>query len=493
MKNLLIFTKSSFRNFLILLFCFSFILCSCSSTKGNVNDHSIYLPKAQEETEATVNACYLVIPANASSALIESADKLSKSIAESLDIHTKVYYDHEMLPSTENARFIFIGDTSYDISKLNTARLKINDYLCATVGKNIFLGGKSSTATITAIERFISDILPSLDLNEGIEKDKQFEYFGEYLYKNPTLNGYPLNDYTVVYPFNYSMQEKDIALKLAEKLTTLFGVCPTVLSETQVSDSQMLICIGACFGDTPTNAKIICRENSVKLCGRSANELAQSAFSFIETCKSSENVELDGETAVEYNDLEITLMRVFPSPIESSGALAQITNICHEIGTKKPSIICFDFPSDAERAQYENNLTDYTFIGNGVFVLSEKCAIVSKSITQNTVCADIRYLNNELRVISVSAKGQSQNAEPLSMLSDDGTSIVFTITDSDGVSVPSSDGVILNDMQSNNTDNVILTVFSKNNSASRPQNSSDISDPPVFSIFPIILTHPFLR
>ena len=490
-------TKSRFQNFLILLFCFSIILCSCSISDEKVNDHSIFLPETTTKSEKNVTACYLIIPANASSELIESANKLSLEISEKLDVYTKLYYDNEPLPSEKSARFIFVGNTSYADMQAKLARLKTDDFLCSAIGDHIFIGGKSDSATIAAIERFISDTLPYLDLSIKLEAEDQFEYFGEYLYNYPTLNGYPLNDYSIVYPQNCDMREKDIANALSQKLSEIFGVYPTVIAKNQAIDGQMMICVGACFGETATNAKILCKDNKITLCGSSADQIAQSAYEFINLCKDTDSIQLNAETAVKYTDPKITLMRVIPRAVTSDGALEEIVEVCREISSNKPTLVCFDFPTDTERTQYENNLSDYTYVGNGLFVLSDKYSLLSRNEVQSVLCADIDYGSNSLRVIVANEKDQTTSAqvqsETLCNISKSGTTVIFTLNNGESAWSANSDGVIVNDLQTNDSRGIVLTVFTINGSAIYAEDLPQSPNPASYSIFSITLVHPFLK
>ncbi len=478
--------KSSFRYFQILLFCFSLILCSCSSSTENVTDHSAYLNDITEQAETAIEECNLIVPSDASPELIESARKLSREFAERFGITSSVYFDNEPVLSSKNTIYIFLGNTSYDLSRSKTARLKIDDYVCTSVGDDIILGGKSSSATVAAIERFISEVLPVFDLQNGLSEEDRFEYRGEYLYTNITVNGYSLDDYTIAYPSSALMREKEIAYALRERIAELCGAYPDILRDRETKASDRLICIGACFDDEITEAQIACHGSNIKLCGSSENLIAQSAQSFYEMLCSSQELDINGHIPTEAISSEITFMTVFPNKIDGEEDLSNVVNVCKEIDQKKPTLICFDFPSSFELSQFESNLDEYTRIGNSLFILSDKCTVIALSEISNIVCADISIGEDyRFRAIIADTSGEDGNSvlleTAISKISDTDTTVIFTITDAEYLGIKQEGSVILNTEQSKDGRRILLTVFAPNGSASLSSDSS------------IIINHPFLR
>ena len=451
--------------FLLLIFCFSFTLSSCLSSNDNISDHSAYIDDITDKTETAIDECNVILPSDASPELIEAAERLSLALADRFSIKSTVYYDSEPLLKLKNTRFIFLGNTSYDISKLKISRLKIDDYVCTFVENDIVLGGKSSSATVTAIERFISDVLPYFDIQGAISDELSFEYRGEYLYTNITVNGYSLDDYTIAYPSAESAKEKAIAYALRDCLSKLCGAYPDIVESRYLVSTDRTICVGACFGDVPCDAQIISVGSNIILCGDSANLIAESAEHFVELCSADSSLEIIGQAKPESQMSTLTFEAEFPVEIQGPENVADYSELFRKIKQNLPSVVCFDIPGNAELLEIKKNLTEYSYAGHGLFILSVAYAEMSITDISGGVRTDISLGKSyQCRIIAADASECSSDTVSEN-ISDDIPTVIFALNDSDDPLVPADSREILNAEYSSKDRQILVKVIAPNGTA----------------------------
>ena len=463
--------RSSIGLLPILLLCFCLLFSSCANSSTKTNEHTLYLPDSVEDAPSeNTDFFFFIIPKDASPELIESAKTLCEKFRTENEVKAEVYFDDETLPQYKDPRFILIGDTSYSSSHKAIAHLNRDDYVCLAIERDVVIGGKSSSASILAIERFTKDVLPYFDGESGISNASSFEFFAEYPHKTITINGYSLSDYTFVYPSENTMNEMELAYFLREKLADICGAYPKVLSDKEADETSRLIHVGNCFGETRNESQIAYEGNSVKLLASSQNSLAQAVDTLLKKFQSSQSVILNESTIIESKSSVIDFKSVFADKIDSESDIVDIIKICKEINQTLPMLVCFDLPSNTELDQYKKNLSKYTHIGNGLFVLSEKNEMISCETTGYISVVDLRIDDGlDYRVIVADIRNQSNISEILtvatSKISDSITTILFMISNNPTSISFARDDIIL-DVESKDGDRSIdMKVFAPISSA----------------------------
>lgn len=461
-----VYKRSSLGLFSILLLCFSLLLSSCANSSGGINDHSLYISNATSaEAQQKTDFYFFIIPKDASASLVQSANGLCEKFCAENGVSARVYFDDEPLPTYNNPRFILIGDTAYASSHKAISDLKRDDYVCLSIGKDVVIGGKSSSATILAIERFTKDVLPYFDGESGISETSSFKFFAEYPRKNITINGYSLSDYTFVYPSEDSMSEMALAYLLREKLSDICGAYPKVVSDKEADETDRLICVGNCFGDTQEGSQIIYQGKSVKIFASSKNVLAKAADTFIKVCESSKDLTLINKMVIDSNIPSISFKSFFADTISNESDLLAVVNTCKEIKQALPLLVYFDFPSADECEQYKKNLGEYTLIGGSLFVLSSKNTVTASFNEELISVADVSVGEGfDYRVITANAyKGSNpQDAvnSAISKISDSVPTVLFTVSSSgEKLSFDRAD-IVLESENTGNGKTIYITVFS---------------------------------
>lgn len=150
-----------------------------------------------EYGDAFASAIYVVIPSYSGFELVGHAKSLADAISEKTGINTFLKSDSE--PTVEGSFELLVGYTSRLISEENLSPLREDDYICRYDRGAIVLGGRSERATIEAINRFKSEILPGASYASLMSEYAYFEGYGEYAIDELTLNGFSIHEYTLVY------------------------------------------------------------------------------------------------------------------------------------------------------------------------------------------------------------------------------------------------------------------------------------------------------
>lgn len=187
----------------LLLLVLSACLVSCKNKAdgGEESDDALsMLLEIVESAETTAEAgCYvIVLPAGCTGALVENAQRLSDGIEEIVGVECVIEYDNSDTPRRDNAIEIILGAAERDESKILLSKLRANDYICKKANENIVIGGVTESATLTALNKFIDEILPYASSDQLMSSGAEFEYVGSYKLDGVKLCGFPIGDFDIV-------------------------------------------------------------------------------------------------------------------------------------------------------------------------------------------------------------------------------------------------------------------------------------------------------
>ncbi len=199
-------------------------LCACSE-RGDDNAFDLLeamKEKAEEQTEQVTYEKYLIIiPAKSTSALSLIARDLAEKIEQKTGVDCEYKYDNADIQPDDKRLDILLGNTNRRVSADVLGRFKNDDYICKYSDGYLVLGGLSDAATVTAVQRFIDEILPSVTENKFIPSGLGFEYYGEYEIKDVLLCGYDIRDYTIVFS---GLEAQTMATALRDLLARQSGI-----------------------------------------------------------------------------------------------------------------------------------------------------------------------------------------------------------------------------------------------------------------------------
>ncbi|MBP3369834.1 MAG: hypothetical protein J6L85_03685 [Clostridia bacterium] len=294
--------------FILVLICL-LGLVSCADTTVNLDDfEELLIENSEQETDEKPFAelIYMVIPNNASGDFVARVEDLAKQIYEKTSISTVVKYDSQPMSYGSGILEILIGNTSRTVSQEIFKPFRDGDYICRYERDVILLGGKSESATLTAIDRFEKEILPGVTRTTFMSAHAHFEERGEYSVDALLLNGFGIYDYTVV--CGESDDEREIAKVLQQYISQRSGYTLDVRTYDSV-DSSVAKTIRIYLDETcKSNEAIIERVgNNVEICAGTSYGLSASAFELArvllpENINGEYDAHVNGKRIVEYRN-----------------------------------------------------------------------------------------------------------------------------------------------------------------------------------------------
>ena len=174
------------------------------------------------------------------------ARELSDAIASRTGITVSLKYDSELRTAPSGALEILLGNTDRLASKNAIDVLKKGDYLCRWDNGAVVICGRSDEATVSCIEKFMSDVLPGMTNSYIMSKDACIENIAEYAvsriylqYHNKFFHCIQF-DYTILFQKG-NADEKRIALALRDLISERSGYFLDVESDPQNAVRRIMI------------------------------------------------------------------------------------------------------------------------------------------------------------------------------------------------------------------------------------------------------------
>ena len=299
----------------LLLMCLSvallFAFFSCGDSDKNekeleeiesIFDHIANESETQEGTEIPTETqteigkhIYVIIPSGASSALASKAQEFVEALSDKIGVLSTLKYDNEHSSSPEGTVEILVGNTDRLESKNAMGLLKKNDYLCRWDTDYLVICGGSDESTVVAVESFINEFLPLSSKYSLMESGGGFECFeiataensdeSETEMKKSTINGYSVDEFSIVYTAANKCGEKALAEMLRDLLCDRTGyLLDVVSSEALNSKTGKTITLSV---DESLDSAILSKEGSVTLNGCNGYTLSLVAEKFIENLDAS--------------------------------------------------------------------------------------------------------------------------------------------------------------------------------------------------------------
>lgn len=294
-----------------------FIFTSCVS--NNVGDFP-YLSIDGDSGKA-VSEYRIVIGSDATAEVIDAARTLCESIEKQTSVLTYTVYDGEYYDSREGTVEVLIGMTARDASRKLLFGMRSKDYTCREIDGSVVIGGKSPEATLLAIERFSSEILPVSDCRRLIPSGGGFDFRGSYPISRLKLNGMELDEYDIVIENTESKNLVDIAYRLRRSIADSTGYWLDVVSSFNYLTSGGVIYVSDTDASQEKGTALITpfSEWTVMLCGADMKGIAASCEYLTELLGSGGS----GEYEVTI-DKDISVSYRFSSTLISSMALGEI-------------------------------------------------------------------------------------------------------------------------------------------------------------------------
>ncbi len=254
---------------------------------------------SDSESEATFSGCVLVIPAHCSSSLYEATNSLAEDITRKTGVPTRVRYDHERWERHDKDFLILLGLVDHAEMREALRGLKAQDYICRGEETTLLLGGKSDEATILAIRQFTEELLPHATASCLISSEAGFTVFGTYAMGSILLNGFDLDEYTIVYPDKQVEFLGELAETLQERIAARSGYHLAVQTEEDFKDRGRSIRLSVNHPqEAGSSATILPTETGITLSAKNSFGVSVAASELLELLTNSSS---GGEHSVTLN------------------------------------------------------------------------------------------------------------------------------------------------------------------------------------------------
>lgn len=236
---------------LCLIMLFSVVACSSSDANGESDSGTA---KVTEPTQAPDNYIVLAEYEVANYRVVyekDLASAVTKKITQNLDtLKTKIgvtmeSVSDEALPEPTDMPEILIGETNREESKLATAKLRSGEYTIEynKDTKNVVIAGGSASALGTAIDTFFKKNIENNKRYLAVPNTYSVEKFLDFPIQSVTIDGVPLQEYTVVYPKGADSVTKYAAQNLVDYVQNNMGV-KLAMNDDGKAEKQYEILIG---------------------------------------------------------------------------------------------------------------------------------------------------------------------------------------------------------------------------------------------------------
>ena len=304
---------------------------SCASSQNDIDGlfSELMISDVNEDETDAYGHIYIVIPSGCSGELSLKARELSDAIGEKTGILTTLKYDSELSYTPNDSLEILLGYTNRLASKNATDTLRSGDYVCCFDNGAVVICGRSDDATILAIDRFMSDVLPGMTNTYIVSKDVCIRNVTEYDISKIVLQGYDLYDYTIVYQKD-SRDAKRMALELRNFINFKSGYLLDVSESIENTVRRILLL------DSEKENAIIPDENGIVLSGDDCYSLSCVVAEFARNIKEKSadgvlDMKYDGKVSVA--DGESSVKALFYTVKKQDGQLMPTYQLLTAIST----------------------------------------------------------------------------------------------------------------------------------------------------------------
>lgn len=157
-------------------------------------------PDEEDEEEPIIPSKYyrIVLASNSEPEIADLAYELESAIEQYTGFDCGVVYDTQNSPERTDLIEILIGKTNRNSGAIALEGLRADDYVCKWIDGSLIIGGLSNSATLTALERFIAEILPYATAESLMSEDLEFSYRHDYEVDSIKLCGFYISAYSIV-------------------------------------------------------------------------------------------------------------------------------------------------------------------------------------------------------------------------------------------------------------------------------------------------------
>ncbi|MBQ8850012.1 MAG: hypothetical protein IJ011_06770 [Clostridia bacterium] len=362
------------------------LFTSCAS--NNVEQEYPFISLGTEENEV-ITEYRIVIPSSASAKLSDAARLLCEAIETETGVTSELYYDSENVENTEGAWTVYVGEVNSTDASKHIRFMRSKDYTCRSYGNFTVICGANDSATLTAIERFKTEILPVSDEKRLIPDGGGFDYEGSYPAESLSIGEADISDYAIFAYRNDDADALSCAYELRDNISEAFGYWLDVHIGSP-SDEQRYIYIEINGKDCMSGrAELEFTGKSVILKAPDAYGIKTVTERFFELlCADGKegtlSPKLPSSLFIPYHSTETQIGSFSLFDILPFDALSEITALCGAIGEYSPDMFMCGALEDTDAQNLREAVSSYSALtDNGGAAFSKPDVILERRSSKN--------------------------------------------------------------------------------------------------------------
>ena len=184
--------------------CFSMLLCCVSCNRDGTDRDGAFdildsLGEGDTSNQKATDHYRIVLSGSCSADVAQRARELEALIEQKTQIDCSVVFDTDQIAARDDVIEILVGNTNRNATALALEDIKARDYVIDVVDESIIIGAFSDLATLEALDRFISDIVPAATPARLMSGDQRTSYTHSYELDGVRLCGFSLSDFCIAY------------------------------------------------------------------------------------------------------------------------------------------------------------------------------------------------------------------------------------------------------------------------------------------------------
>ena len=296
-------------------------------------------PDEEDEEDQIVPSKYyrIVIASNSEPEIADKAYELEIAIEQYTGFECGVVHDTQISPERTDLVEILIGKTNRNAGAVALEGVRVDDYVCKWIDGSLIIGGLSNSATLTALERFIEEILPYATAECLMSEELEFSYRHDYKVDSMKLCGFYISSYSIV----CSDQAFDYARILKEGIAAHGGYdLDLAVRSVREGVKEIVIFTDSSLGDCAYAAY---DGEDVVIKARDLYGLSVAFESFYNEllCGDTDKVSvtLSEQIAYPYVSPNISVMSMIGNIRAEENSLALVNDIISKIKTNVPDVV----------------------------------------------------------------------------------------------------------------------------------------------------------
>lgn|GEM_PF-3926335 len=371
----------------------------------------------EEGSEEDAFSLYrIVVSVNVSAELLRAAQEFKERLTAQTGVPCEIVFDNEAETNEKTIFEIVLGNTARSVSQKSMREFRKNDYLCQLQEGKLVLGGRSDTATLSALFRFYDELLLHASATSIIPNEAGFVHYAEYSTAPITLGGANLALFHIVYPKDSSQQVIELAKALQIKLSKESSYALALQSDAEFDGASKRIALTLSEEETEGVAHLRFDEQGAVLSAKDAFGLSAVVRHFFDQLLLAEENDSFGSsstlTVINYDRLEATLASVIMASEENP--ITEITSMGDLVQATLPDLVFLTNLPEEQRTFFDKMIDHQYLSTSDVEFLKEdsECRLL-EPIGQTANLYQIGSATDGFLILSTS---QSPTEEVLSSL-----------------------------------------------------------------------------